>query len=164
MLLLHGRKDNEAPVDFAFENFRNCHGKKELHVFENSQHMSAVCDEREKYCTCLSDFFRKYDDAVYDSEIHLHYPEKTMFQMVAESARRLPDDNAYSFKGKATTYRQLLNRIENAAAGLYNAGVRQGDCVTICMPNTPQAVDCLYALNRIGAVASFIHPLSAERR
>lgn len=33
--------------------------------------------------------------------------------------------------------------------------------VTICMPNVPQAVFCMYALNRIGAVASMIHPLSA---
>lgn len=29
------------------------------------------------------------------------------------------------------------------------------------MPNVPQAVFCMYALNRIGAVASMIHPLSA---
>ena len=163
VLLLHGRRDNEAPVDFAFENFRNCHSAKELHVFEKSYHLSAVCDEKEKYCTCLSDFFEKYDSVVYDSEIHLHYPEKTMFQMIYESAQRLPDDNACIFKGKAITYRQLIDRIEKAAAGLYGKGIRQGDVVTICMPNTPQAVDCLYALNRIGAVASFIHPLSAEK-
>ena len=42
-------------------------------------------------------------------------------------------------------------------------GIGPGDRVTICMPNTPQAVDCFYALNRIGAVPNMIHPLSAPQ-
>ena len=41
-------------------------------------------------------------------------------------------------------------------------GIKAGDKVTICMPNLPQTVYSLYALNYIGAVASMIHPLSAE--
>ena len=41
-------------------------------------------------------------------------------------------------------------------------GVRKGDVVTICMPNTPQALDVFYALNRIGAVSNMVHPLSAQ--
>ena len=40
-------------------------------------------------------------------------------------------------------------------------GIKKGDAVTICLPNVPQAVYLLYALDRIGAVASMIHPLSA---
>ena len=40
-------------------------------------------------------------------------------------------------------------------------GIAPGDKVTICLPNVPQALDCFYALNRIGAVANMIHPLSA---
>ena len=31
------------------------------------------------------------------------------------------------------------------------------------MPNTPQALDCFYALNRIGAIPNMIHPLSAAK-
>lgn len=93
----------------------------------------------------------------------LEYPNKTMYQMIEMSANRLPDDVAYSFKGSKTTYRQLMKRIENAAKAFVAAGIKKGDVVTICMPNTPQAIDCFYALNRIGAVASLIHPLSAEK-
>jgi long-chain acyl-CoA synthetase len=40
--------------------------------------------------------------------------------------------------------------------------IGRGDAVTICMPNTPQALDCFYALSRIGAVANMVHPLSAR--
>ena len=54
-----------------------------------------------------------------------------------------------------------MTRIDRAAKGLYSLGIRKGDRVTICMPNSPQALDCFYGLNRIGAVANMIHPLSA---
>lgn len=50
-----------------------------------------------------------------------------------------------------------------AAKGLVKLGIRKGNRVTICMPNTPQALDCFYALNRIGAIPNMIHPLSAAQ-
>ena len=56
-----------------------------------------------------------------------------------------------------------MKRIDAAAKGLVNMGIRKGDKVTICMANTPQALDCFYALNRIGAIPNMIHPLSAAK-
>ena len=92
---------------------------------------------------------------------HLDYPHKTMYQMVEEAGNRYPANIAYSFMGKATRYDTFLRRIDAAAKGLYHMGIRKGDKVTICMANTPQALDCFYALNRIGAIPNMIHPLSA---
>jgi len=63
--------------------------------------------------------------------------------------------------GKTFSYTVLVEKINQAAAGFVALGVKKGDMITICMPNVPQAVFCMYALNRIGAVASMIHPLSA---
>ncbi len=93
----------------------------------------------------------------------LDYPHLTMYQMVAQAARRNPDHTAYVFMGKKTSYQEFMRRIEAAAKGLYKMGIRKGDRVTICMANTPQALDCFYALNRIGAVPNMIHPLSAAQ-
>lgn len=93
----------------------------------------------------------------------LDYPHKTMYQMVAEAARRKPENTAYTFMGKRTSYAAFMQRIEAAAKGLWHMGIRKGDRVTICMANTPQALDCFYALNRIGAVPNMIHPLSAPQ-
>ena len=92
----------------------------------------------------------------------LNYPRLTIYQLVAQTARECPDLPAYEFMGRRTSYRNFLARIDRAALALYTAGIRAGDRVTICMPNTPQALDCFYALNRIGAVSNMIHPLSAE--
>ena len=91
----------------------------------------------------------------------IDYPRKTMYQMVAQTARKHPQNIAYSFMGKETTFADFSQRIDAAAKGLYEMGIRKGDRVTICMANTPQAVDCFYALNRIGAIPNMIHPLSA---
>ena len=93
----------------------------------------------------------------------LKYPNTTMYQQVAAAAKQYPDSTAYVFMGKKTTYAAFMKRIEAAAKGLYAMGIRKGDKVTICMPNSPQALDCFYALNRIGAIPNMIHPLSAAK-
>ena len=93
---------------------------------------------------------------------HLEYPSATMFEMVDRIASQYPDEPAYEFYNRKTTYRAFIRRIERAAKAFYASGVRTGDAVTICMPNTPQALDCFYALDRIGAIANMVHPLSAQ--
>ena len=98
-----------------------------------------------------------------DTPASLDYPYKTMYQMVAAAAKQYPTGIAYVFMGKETTYAAFMKRIDAAARGLYRLGIRKGDKVTICMANTPQALDCFYALNRIGAIPNMIHPLSAAK-
>ena len=93
----------------------------------------------------------------------LEYPHKTRYEMVAAAAKKYPDHTAYIFMGKKTSYTEFMKRIHAAAKGLYKMGIRKGDKVTICMANTPQALDCFYALNRIGAIPNMIHPLSASQ-
>ena len=93
----------------------------------------------------------------------LEYPHKTMYEMVEAAAKRHPNHVAYVFMGKKTSYAEFMKRIQAAAQGLYKMGIRKGDKVTICMANTPQALDCFYALNRIGAIPNMIHPLSAAQ-
>jgi long-chain acyl-CoA synthetase len=96
-----------------------------------------------------------------DTPATLDYPHMTMCQLVQSTARKYPDHIAYEFMGKQTTYAQFSQRIDLTARSFLELGIRKGDRVTICMPNSPQAIDAFYALNRIGAIAAMIHPLSA---
>ena len=93
----------------------------------------------------------------------IDYPRKTMYQLLADTARKYPGNIAYNFMGKETTFERFMRRIDAAAKGLTAMGIRRGDRVTICMANTPQALDCFYACNRIGAIPNMIHPLSAAK-
>lgn len=93
----------------------------------------------------------------------LPYPQTTMFGAVKSAAERYPRDMAYEFMGKKTSYEKLVDYVQEAAAAFLAWGIGEGDLVTICLPNIPQAIICLYALNRIGAVAGMIHPLSSQK-
>jgi len=95
--------------------------------------------------------------------MHLDYFQGTMYEAVSRSAAQYPQNVAHDFMGRPTTYRKLLQEIDECARSLRTLGVRPGDRVTIAMPNCPQAIAMFYAVNRVGAVANMIHPLSAEK-
>lgn len=92
----------------------------------------------------------------------LPYPALTMYQLVEASARKNANETAIEFYGKKIKYREFIQRIERCAKAFLAAGVGKGDAVTLCMPNVPQTLECFYALNRIGAIANMVHPLSAQ--
>ncbi|MFW9902482.1 MAG: AMP-binding protein, partial [Candidatus Thorarchaeota archaeon] len=98
----------------------------------------------------------------YDKHVpeHIDYPKTTMYNAVKQTAERYPDSIAYDFMGYESTYRQMIEEINQCAKALYNLGLKQGDRMTIAMPTTPQGIICFYAINKIGAIASMIHPLS----
>lgn len=95
--------------------------------------------------------------------VHLDYFKGSMFDMVKSIADRYPKNVAFDFMGKSTTYKDLVQMIETCAKALKTIGIRKGDCVTIAMPNCPQAIYAFYAINMIGGIASMVHPLSSEK-
>jgi len=92
----------------------------------------------------------------------LDYPDCSMVRLVFDAAEKFPDNIAYDFFGCKLVFKEFTEEIRLCARGLISAGVKEKNRVTICMPNTPQAVIMFYALNLIGAVANMVHPLSAE--
>jgi len=97
-----------------------------------------------------------------DVPMNLEYFEGSMFEMVEQVAQKYPEQVAFDFMGKSTTYRKMVQEIESCAKALKTIGIREGDKVTIAMPNCPQAIYMFYAVNLVGGIANMIHPLSAE--
>jgi len=93
----------------------------------------------------------------------LTYSQRTMANEVYHIAEMFPDHIAYSFMGKKTTYREAVRQMEICAKALRALGIEEGEKITVCLPNCPQAVTIFYAINRIGAIANMIHPLSGEK-
>ncbi len=94
---------------------------------------------------------------------HLDYFDGSMFEAVERIAEQYPNSIAFDFMGRSTSYKALVKEIEACAKALRTIGVREGDKVTIAMPNCPQAIQMFYAVNLIGGVCNMIHPLSAEK-
>ena len=98
-----------------------------------------------------------------DVPMHLDYFGGSMFEAVEKIAQQYPDNVAFDFMGSPTTYRRLVQQVEQCAKALKTIGVRAGDKVTIAMPNCPQAIFMFYAVNLVGGIANMVHPLSAEK-
>lgn len=86
----------------------------------------------------------------------------SIYKHMSINAKEYLDVDAFNYFGKTTTYRDLLKKIDLCAKAFKYNGIKKGDVVTICMPNTPEGVITFYALNKIGAIANMIHPLSGE--
>ena len=95
--------------------------------------------------------------------MHLDYFRGSMFEAVEKIATQYPENIAFTFMGRSTTYPDMVREIERCARALKALGIQEGEKVTIAMPNCPQAIYLFYGVNRIGAIANMIHPLSAEK-
>ena len=98
-----------------------------------------------------------------DVPANLQYPDYAMVDMILESAEKWPNNMAYSYYGGKVTYREFVEKIKITARALKSYGIKENDKVTICMPNTPEGVTMVYAVNMVGAIANMVHPLSSEK-
>jgi len=98
-----------------------------------------------------------------DVPANLKYPDYAMVDMVMESATKWPNNVAYSYYGGKVTYREFVEKIKVTARALKNHGIKENDKVTICMPNTPEGITMVYAVNMVGAICNMVHPLSSEK-
>ena len=104
-----------------------------------------------------------WKDHMGDVPMHIDYFKGSMFEAVEKIANTYPNAVAFDFMGKSTTYRKMIQEIETCAKALKTIGIREGDKVTIALPNCPQAIYLFYAVNLVGGIANMIHPLSAEK-
>lgn len=93
---------------------------------------------------------------------HLNYYNGSMYDMVYDAFLKYPNYYALEFFDQKYTFKQLIDKIDRTAVALKKLNVVENECVTICMPNMPEAIFLIYAVNKIGAICNIIHPLSSE--
>lgn len=104
-----------------------------------------------------------WDKSRGDLPLTIEYFNGTMYEKIEQTAKKHPLNIALDFMGKHITYKYMVDQINLCAKSLRILGIREDDRVTIAMPNCPQAIYMLYAINLVGAVANMVHPLSAEK-
>ena len=117
----------------------------------------------------IINFFRKrkkltgpWEKYYTEEELNYQIPDITLYDQVKASFEKYPNNVAISYMGKKIKYKSLIKKIDTCAKGFNDLGIKKGDIVTILLPNVPEALISLYALNKIGALANMTHPLSAE--
>lgn len=87
----------------------------------------------------------------------------TAWQMLAETAARLPGKTAFVCGEERLTFGALRSAAERLAVGLAARGLGQGDRAAIYLPNCLELVIAFYALQRLGVVVAWINPRYRER-
>ena len=93
---------------------------------------------------------------------NIDVPDISIYEYFEKSCFTISDEVALNYFGVKMTFKELIENIDLCSKSYRCYGVRSGDVISICMPNTPEAIIAFYAANKIGAVVNFIHPLSSE--
>jgi len=99
---------------------------------------------------------------LYDNKRKVKIDNISIYELLKQSILPNEMSPAINYFGKILTAREFINKIDKAALAFKSQGIRRGDVVTICMPNTPEALISFYAVNKIGAICNMVHPLSGE--
>ena len=70
------------------------------------------------------------------------------------------DEIAIDYESVSISYREMFEKIEQAANSLVAMGIRKGDTITSIIPNIPEAIYIIYAAAKIGAKIDLIDPLT----
>ncbi len=108
----------------------------------------------------IKPWLEKYDTGV--PHTLRPYPEKTLIDIVKESAIQKPDNPAILFKGTRLSYAQLERLSDTFATALLELGIMKGDRVTLLLPNSPQLIICQLGSWKVGAIVSPINPFYTD--
>ena len=97
-----------------------------------------------------------------EGAMNLNIDDTSVYNYFEKKVLKFEDRICLDYYGRKVGYNELLNRIDDCAKGLYDYGVRKGDVVTLCLPNTLEGVVSFFAINKIGAIVNFIHPACGE--
>ena len=86
--------------------------------------------------------------------------DESMYGHIKKTLDKIKDREILNYFGKDYDNIEVQDRIDRLAYFLKSNGIGKGDVVAICLPNIPNAVFATYAVNKCGAIANLIHPLT----
>jgi len=107
-----------------------------------------------------SSWFRHYDEGV--PKTLRPYPERTLLDYIADTAREHPDFPALLFKGMRVSYGELERVTDAFAVSLAEMGVKKGDRVALLLPNCPQFIIAELGAWKAGATICPLNPMYTE--
>ncbi len=115
-------------------------------------------------------WLQNYDEGV---PYHLEYPDAPLFTLLQKSARKYPNNIAVYMVLKylplglkvdsKLTYKQLDDLSDRFAAALKSLGLKEGDKISVMLPNTPQYVIAYFGILKLGGVVVNTNPTYTPR-
>ena len=118
----------------------------------------------------LKDIFKKKENinkkssSYWPKEVRKGFkvPNMTMYEYLVDKSKDNLNLKCIGYFDRNMSYKTFFRKVNECANSFKKLGVEEGDVITICMPNTPEAIIAFYACNKIGAIANMVHPLSGQ--
>ncbi len=96
-------------------------------------------------------------------EGQVEFPIRTIDSYLDDTVKNYAHRPAIYFMGKSTSYGELGDLVERTAGALQAMGVKKGDKIGLCLPNTPYYPIFYFAIMKVGGVVVNFNPLYVER-
>lgn len=93
----------------------------------------------------------------------LEYTDEALPHMLERTVAANKDKPLLEFFGATTTYGEFAEQVKSVAAGLRELGVKPGDRVAVILPNCPQHLISIFAVQTLGATVAEHNPLYTAR-
>ena len=118
----------------------------------------------------LKDIFKKKENinkkssSYWPKEVRKGFkvPNMTMYEYLVDKSKDNLNLSCIGYFDRNMSYKTFFRKVNECARSFKKLGVEEKDVITICMPNTPEAIIAFYACNKIGAIANMVHPLSGQ--
>jgi long-chain acyl-CoA synthetase len=94
-----------------------------------------------------------------DVDWHQTFKAGPLYELLDSAAAKYGSRIATNFLGKTTTYREIMQASERAAAGLQKLGIKKGSKVGLLLPNCPTFIIYYFAVLKAGATVVNYNPL-----
>lgn len=98
-----------------------------------------------------------------EEAINAQMPSGNIYEYIFQNNKGHLKDTALVYFGKKISYGELFQNIDRTVEAFQAIGVKAGDVVSFISITIPELVYCVYALNKMGAVANMLDPRSSEK-
>jgi long-chain acyl-CoA synthetase len=84
----------------------------------------------------------------------------SLYKAISNTEKKHPTNNALLFMGKYLTYEELLRKVDLFANGINQMGIKEGEVITMALPNVFEAIISFYGVNKLGIISHMVHPIT----
>lgn len=118
--------------------------------------MENICKNKEKALTGYPSIDKPWLKYYSEEAIESVIPNSSAYEYLVECIGTHVKDVAIKYMKKRIQYGRLLRYIDMVAEAFEGIGIKQGDTVVLALPNIPENVYCIYALNKLGAITNMV--------